>query len=137
VTALLLGVDVALLMLVLLVQFIIYPAFADIERGVFAAHHRRYMRVITYFVAPLMTAQIGLHAWSAWSERSALAIAAATLVVATWGSTRALSVPVHRRLAEEGNTSELVARLVRTNWPRTLLWAAIATSTAWRVARVA
>jgi hypothetical protein len=131
-----LGVDVALLILILLVQFIIYPAFADVERGVFGRFHRTYMRRISFFVVPLMTGQVALHTWNAWSDRGALAIIAASLVLATWVSTWVLSVPAHDRLAAKGNAGELVDLLVRANWPRTLMWTGVASITMYRIAGV-
>jgi hypothetical protein len=43
------------------------------------------------------------------------------LVLATWLSTVVLSVPLHNGLSEVRD-SALIARLVATNWPRTILW---------------
>ena len=131
--ALTLGVDVALLTLILLVQCIIYPAFAEVERGVFSQYHEAYKRRISFFVIPLMTAQVGLHGWLVLRETGGLAVLSASLVVATWVSTWALSVPAHRRLSAEGNRPELVGHLVRSNWPRTLLWGTIAAVSGYRV----
>jgi hypothetical protein len=43
-------------------------------------------------------------------------------VVLVWASTFALSVPLHNQLTLEGYNLETIQQLVKTNWPRTILW---------------
>lgn len=47
----------------------------------------------------------------------------ASLTATLWGLTFLVSVPIHNRLAA-GQQPRLVAQLVMTNWPRTLIWTA-------------
>jgi hypothetical protein len=51
-----------------------------------------------------------------------------------WASTLGVQMPLHGRLACEGHTPATVARLVRSNWPRTLVWTARALLAAWMLA---
>lgn len=55
----------------------------------------------------------GVPAWLAW--------AAAIALVAIWGSTFLVQVPLHERLSAGWDAAAHV-RLVSTNWIRTLLW---------------
>jgi hypothetical protein len=43
-------------------------------------------------------------------------------------------MPLHGRLAHDGHAQETVAALVRSNWPRTVLWTARAALAAWMLA---
>ena len=51
------GIDVALAMLLWLVQLVIYPAYLSIDKKQFPAWHHRYMRTISFVVIPLILAQ--------------------------------------------------------------------------------
>ena len=52
------------------------------------------------------------------------------IVLAIWGSTFLLQVPVHRALAS-GKDEKKIDRLVRSNWLRTMLWCAKAVLVSW------
>lgn len=114
-------VSFGIVVLIWLVQKVIYPAFAEADPGRFVAHHAAYTRTITWFVVPLMFAQVGLIAsllvrrpgWGAW--------AAAGLVAVAWAATFALAVPSHGRLGAGLDAAE-VRSLVRGNWIRTAAW---------------
>ena len=113
-----------LVVLIWLVQLIIYPAFADIEPGRFAAWHAGYTRAVTWVVGPLMLAQAGLMAWQAVKRPGPGVFLAAGLIAVAWVATFALAVPAHERLQAAGPDPGVVRGLVRANWLRTVAWTA-------------
>ena len=125
--ALRLVVDSMLFVLIWLVQVVIYPSFEEVDPDRFHDFHERYMKVISFFVVPLMLVQVGAH--GAWvvaalsgTGLSAAAVVSLLSILLAWLSTAVWSVPCHRSLSGVGNSPELVRRLVRTNWLRTLAW---------------
>lgn len=52
------------------------------------------------------------------------------VVLAIWGCTFFLSVPLHAVLGK-GKDAAVIRRLVNTNWPRTVLWTAKAAWVTW------
>jgi hypothetical protein len=116
-----------LLGLILTIQFVHYPAFADVGEASFGNFHRLHSLRITPLVGPLMVAEAlaalalvmhrpdALPAWAAW--------AAGLLVVVVWLDTMLWAVPVHGRLGA-GPDRELVAELLRANALRAIAWGA-------------
>jgi hypothetical protein len=76
-------------------------------------------------------------AWCVYSPPTGvprpLALVGLGLVAAVWRSTLAVQMPLHERLGREGCRPDLVARLVASNWPRTVLWTARAVVAAWMI----
>ena len=66
-----------------------------------------------------------------------VAIAGVALVAVLWLSTALVQMPLHARLGREGHAPAVVARLVRSNWLRTLLWSARAILAAWMLVAAA
>ena len=107
--------------LIRFVQVVHYPLFPDR----FVAYSESHQRLTTLVVAPLMLVELataaaivflrppGIPAW--------LAVAGLALVLALWASTAFVQVPCHQRLLA-GFDPEVHARLVGTNWIRTVLW---------------
>jgi hypothetical protein len=56
------------------------------------------------------------------------------LVVAVWGVTFLVSVPLHAKL-EHGKDDAVIRRLVATNWIRTGLWTARGVVAVWLMVR--
>ncbi len=113
--------------LIWMVQVVHYPMLADYSalRPVSAAteHARR----ITWIVGPFMAAE-GVTALILLVERpdaigAASAWAAAALLGVALGSTVLIQVPLHAQLSS-GHDDTVAARLVRTNWIRTIAWTA-------------
>lgn len=111
-----------LVVLIWLVQLVVYPAFADIATDRFVAWHRRYTRAITYVVGPLMLAQAVLLVWLICIRPRPMFLLAAVLVVIAWAATARVAVPLHDALQIGGHDAHRIARLVRTNWVRTVAW---------------
>ena len=118
-------VDFGLVVLIWLVQLIIYPSFARIDRNVFIAWHGDYTRWITIIVVPLMFAQLFFSIWQLTSTQHVTSWIRLLLVVAVWLLTFFQAVPLHNQLNNEGNTTALTESLVTVNWPRTILWTLI------------
>jgi hypothetical protein len=111
--------------LIWFVQLVHYPLFEAVGADHFVAYESAHQRRTSWVVGPLMGVE-GV---------SALAIAAAlhdetgfvlplvglALLAVIHASTVLLQVPAHRRLSE-GYDDEIVRRLVRTNWVRTIGW---------------
>jgi hypothetical protein len=74
---------------------------------------------------------------AALRELQKLAEAGLMLVNAIWLSPAIVQIPLHGRLAREGHTADTVAALVRSNWPRTLLWSLRAALAAWMLVAAA
>jgi hypothetical protein len=124
--------------LIWFVQLVHYPLFARIEGDASRAfaddHQARTGRV----VIPFMLVEGVTSAVIAWAPPPGvprwLALAGLMLAIAIWLSTALVQMPLHARLAREGHAADTVAALVRSNWPRTLLWSLRAALAAWMLA---
>lgn len=103
-----------------LIQLVHYPSFARINAGEFRAFHSTHTRYLGYLVGPAMVGELISAAVLAAGWRP-FWVANFLLVLALWAATFFLSVPLHNVLAE-GRDPRVIDRLVRTNWPRTLIW---------------
>ncbi|MEZ4460651.1 MAG: hypothetical protein R3E66_13165 [bacterium] len=113
--------------LIWFVQVVHYPLFASVGREAFAAYQAQHVRLTTYVVGPpmLIEATTGVYLvsqaaalpnqWAFWAGMVLLGV--------VWVATAAFSVPAHGRL-EAGFDAKVHARLVWTNWVRTLAWTA-------------
>lgn len=118
-------VDLGLFVLIWLVQLVIYPSFYYIADEKLQEWHKIYTRRISYFVLPLMLAQLSLALMALGGAMSWYSLVDCSLVVACWGLTFWLSVPLHHAIAEGDRDPALRIRLIQTNLPRALVWSAI------------
>ena len=107
-----------------IVQLIVYPSFASVPPPEWRRHHQRHTTRISWLVAPLMMAELALAGEWAWRDHGWIALANLAGVLAAWLLTFLVSVPLHGQLERGYNDPALTGRLVRTNWPRTILWTA-------------
>jgi hypothetical protein len=107
-----------------IVQLILYPAFAAIDRQQFLVFHQTHTQRITLVVGPLMALELfcatGLFFLY---QQSVVGWINLITVAALFATTALVSVPLHTRLTE-GQDAKTIARLVATNWYRTGLWTA-------------
>lgn len=103
------------------IQILHYPAFADIKDERFQIFHHQHSQRITWIVAPVMTLELISAIALVWITPNGFWVANLAGVLAIWASTAFLSVPLHNKLSA-GKNLLLIEKLVRTNWPRTLLW---------------
>ncbi len=118
-----------------IVQLVHYPMFDAVSgpdsRDRFRSHQSWTPLVV---VPPMLlegaTALALAVAPPAGIGRSA-AVVGVVLVAALWLSTGLVQMPLHARLGHHGHDPGTVARLVATNWFRTVLWSARAVLAAW------
>lgn len=111
-----------------IVQLVHYPLMAAVARERFVEFEREHCRRIAFVVMPLMLAEAALAVWFVLAQASSatfrvLAWTGAGLVLVLWASTFFVQVPCHRML-ENGFDAAAHARLVCTNWIRTVGWTA-------------
>lgn len=116
--------DFGMLVILWLVQGVIYPSFLKCEPGKLVSWHRAYTSRVAWLIIPVMFGQLPVVAWHSWSRPNMANGCALGALVLCWILTFAVSVPLHRKI-DAGDTSALIVRrLIRTNWPRTILWTA-------------
>ncbi len=109
------------------IQVVHYPLMKQVPESAFKAYEAEHTARITFIVGPLMAVEglcvLSLLAWPpdgiAWWLPWVGAIAEAVAI----GTTAFVSAPLHGRLSERHDT-ELLDRLVSTNWIRTAAWTA-------------
>jgi hypothetical protein len=107
--------------LIWVVQLVHYPSFRYVPEKEFQDFSLFHTTKITIIVMPAMLLELA----------SALLISVMTPSIFLWinlalnislfALTFFLSVPLHSKLAE-GKNDDAIERLVKTNWPRTLIW---------------
>ena len=116
--------DFGMVVVLWLVQLVIYPSFLRVAPEALTEWHRCYTFRVSFILIPLLFGQLGAVGWQAWhggvADRAALGC-----LLGCWGLTFGVSVPLHRRLAAGDTATATRQALVRTNWPRTLLWTAV------------
>ena len=120
------------------VQVVHYPLFAAVTGPGAADYARANQGRTSLVVIPPMLIEAAAAAWlAAWPPAGigrGPAVVGLVMVGLVWLSTLAVQMPLHARLAHEGHAAGVVATLVRSNWPRTLLWTARAILAAWMLA---
>ena len=117
-----LAIDFAIFVLIWLVQLVVYPVFHQINVSVFVSWHRKYCNRISFFVLPLMFLQLIEAASSSFFIGDMLAWLKVIGVLGAWIVTFIVSAPCHRKLAKDGMQTQVVERLISTNWLRTFFW---------------
>ncbi|WP_229370127.1 hypothetical protein [Fibrivirga algicola] len=115
-------VDFGLVILIWLVQLIIYPGFRYCSPSSLAIWHPTYSNLITLIVGPLMLAQVALIGRETYLNASWITVSSAGLVALMWVATAFVSVPIHNAIAAGDTSTATLARLVDTNWIRTIGW---------------
>lgn len=115
-------IDFGLVVLIWLVQLIIYPGFQYCAPAELAVWHPRYSQLITLIVGPLMLAQVALVGWETYRQPSWANGLSVVLVAGMWLATGFVSVPIHRAIDSGDLSPATLARLVDTNWIRTIGW---------------
>ncbi|MFY0652275.1 MAG: hypothetical protein JXQ96_09595 [Cyclobacteriaceae bacterium] len=120
--AIILSLDLGLVVLIWIVQLIIYPGFAYYESTALVRWHHKYTMYITIIVMPLMIGQVLAHGIDTFSNYSWFKALACILILMNWVITFMYAVPLHNQIGKGVDTSTAVKALVRSNWPRTILW---------------
>lgn len=101
------------------IQVVHYPSFAFVTNQ-FSKFHIFHSTRISFVVIPMMLIELLTAIYLVWISPSAFAMNACGVVL-VWMSTFFLSVPIHNQLSDKQNT-DLIRKLILTNWPRTILW---------------
>lgn len=108
-----------------MVQLVHYPLFARVGEATFTEYQRAHVDGMTPVVLPAMLVELVCAAALAFRadllRQPVLARVGFALLLALWGSTFLVQVPLHDRLLE-GFESQSHGWLVATNWLRTVLW---------------
>lgn len=105
-----------------LVQVLIYPNFRIIGQTEFKNFHKFHLNRITWVVAPFMVLELVTALWLALNFQTFMFYLNLVSVLTLWGLTALLNVPSHQALNFESDTSK--TKLIRSNWPRTIIWSA-------------
>ncbi|MDA0184521.1 hypothetical protein OJ997_29735 [Solirubrobacter phytolaccae] len=116
-------VAAALAGLIATIQLVQYPLFALVGASEWSRYGAEHRRRITWLAAPLMSANVGLALALLVDGSSTLRVVNAGLAVGAFALTGLVFAPMHGRLEREAS-ERAVRLLVRTNWLRTVIWAA-------------
>ena len=100
-----------------LIQRVQYPIFLGLDKDRFPDWHELHSARITWIVAPLMILELFLNE-SHFLIQIFLFISTGLI----WLLTFFVSVPIHKKLSENGFDQTLIFSLIRTNWSRTLCY---------------
>lgn len=109
--------------LIWVIQVVHYPLFARVGAEGYREYQLAHQSLISLIVGPAMLVEALATGAILVTRRDAPAITAAILLAIIWASTAFLQVPLHNALAN-GFDAQAHARLVDTNWIRTIAWTA-------------
>lgn len=115
-------IDFGLVVLILMVQFTIYPSFLYFERDDLHRWHHKYTGQIALVVAPLMIIQLILALFFMFENMYYATVVTAILTIAAWVSTFVHFVPIHGRITDNTHGEEDLVTLVQRNWLRVVIW---------------
>jgi hypothetical protein len=118
-------IDFGLVVLIWLTQAVVYPSLEHIEPSDFRQWHHRLTQIMTAFVAPLMFGQAAVIVYQIAVQAQLSDFLSAALVVGCWTSTFTLTMPYHATLQRDGKQIEIIEKLIRSNWIRTILWSLV------------
>ncbi len=107
------------------IQIVHYPGFMGVGTQDFLAYQQQHMRTISYVVVPLMLSELAATVFLLFRTPAFCTkeiYTAAVMVGIIWVTTMLVSSPLHGKLASQGYDTEIIRRLVATNWIRTIAW---------------
>ena len=107
--------------LIWVIQLVHYPSFSFAEEKNFSSFMNFHQARISLIVIPVMILELGLAALLVYFKAHTWSWLNLFLVLGIWLSTFTLSVPLHAKL-DNHFSLKVINSLVKTNWPRTLLW---------------
>ncbi len=108
--------------LIWFVQVVHYPLMGKVGNSSFIEYERAHTRFTSWVTAPPMLIELGsgllllfqhTDSWLWWINAAGL--------LGLWGSTFFIQVPLHNALSQAFDPKNH-ARLVQTNWIRTIIW---------------
>lgn len=135
-----LGATLLMVGVIWVVQVVHYPLFAGVGTAGWGAYEAAHQSRITLVVGPLMLVELATAVWLVLDRPVALptwsVLVGAALVGVIWASTAFVQVPLHSALGGAFD-ADAHARLVATNWIRTVAWTARGGLVLWMTARLA
>ncbi|MBY0317080.1 MAG: hypothetical protein K2Q26_16290 [Bdellovibrionales bacterium] len=104
-----------------IIQAIHYPVFSMIDTKRFPEFCGKHTSAMGLLVGPVMILELGTAVALVLIHVDYFSITNLIMNAGLWLLTFLVSVPWHNRLAA-GYDAYCIERLVRTNWPRTILW---------------
>jgi hypothetical protein len=118
-------VDVALVVLIWMVQLIVYPSFTYYKPKNLIEWHQKYTTGIAVVVIPLMLAQLVLAIVTVFYQPNFTAISTLVIVLFLWIFTFLSFAPLHFKISEGKHNQQLLQLLIQRNWIRTFLWSSL------------
>jgi hypothetical protein len=109
------------------VQIVHYPLFAKVDAASFVRYEAEHATRTGWVVGPLMCVELATAALMLMAQFRPASVTKSSawiglaLALLIWCSTAFIQVPLHQRLAA-GFDAAVIARLVSTNWLRTITW---------------
>lgn len=117
--------DFGLVILIWIVQLIVYPSFKYYNINNLVKWHGLYTFRIGIVVMPLMLGQIVISFIRLLDSYSFLNIFHFLLVILVWVSTFFQFVPMHSQINKNRGGDEVIVKLIKNNWLRTVIWTGI------------
>lgn len=118
----------ALTGLIWFVQIVHYPLFARVPSAAFQVYEKEHQQRTGWVAGPLMVAELGTGFFWIIHQPEILrdfwVVSSFGLLALIWMVTFTVQVPLHRRLLTHPDDRLAIAKLVRSNWWRTLAWTA-------------
>tara|TARA_B100000965_G_C19499684_1_gene716873 strand:- start:634 stop:1059 length:426 start_codon:yes stop_codon:yes gene_type:complete len=114
-------INVYLLGVIIMTQFITYPTFLIIDKNSFNKYHRKYVNIISIIVAPAMVLEITSLIVLVYLSKDFLLVKSLILLLFIWLTTFIIMVPSHNILSRKNDSKE-IKKLININWVRTFLW---------------
>lgn len=106
-----------------LIQLVHYPSFQFIQHDKFFSFNCFHQKMMTYLVAPIMVLELLAGVALLFAQTlSSFTLLNMVSIVFLWGMTFLVSVPLHTKLLNYAYNLAVIKQLIRTNWPRTIIW---------------
>ena len=103
------------------IQVVHYPSFHFIGNSRYISFQKFHMERISYIVIPVMLVESISGFLLIYDELNLILLISMVLLLSIWMLTAFFFASVHQKLVS-GYQLEMVTRLVKINWIRTLLW---------------
>lgn len=103
------------------VQLLVYPNFKRYDESIFLTSMNHHTRNISLIVMIPMLLELALSVWWIYTQADLNSYVHGLLLAGIWFSTFLIQVPCHNKLST-GKDTQVIEKLVRTNWIRTVLW---------------
>ncbi len=103
------------------IQVVHYPSFHFIGNSRYISFQKFHMERISYIVIPVMLVESISGFLLIYDELNLILLISMVLLLSIWMLTVFFFASVHQKLVS-GYQVEMVAKLVKINWVRTLLW---------------